>query len=82
MLKIQCPNRLNCDLSELKLLFDISSTLNQCKELQEILPPVLQLIAEHMGMARGMVAILDRNSSLISVEAAYGLSEEERNRGK
>ena len=77
-----CPNRMQCDLSELKLLFTISSELNQRREISTTLYNVLEILAKQRDVVRGMIAILDRHSSLIQVEAAYGLNPEERERGK
>ena len=39
-------------------------------------------MAEHMGMQRGTVTLLNRKSGQISIEAAYGLSDLQKERGR
>lgn len=78
----RCPRRMECDLSELKLLFSISNELTQRREISATLYNILEILAKQRDVVRGMICILDRNSSLISVESAYGLNPEERERGK
>lgn len=80
--QFRCPRRMECDLSELKLLFAISTELNQRKDISQTLYAVLEILAKQRDVVRGMIAILDRKSSLIQVEAAYGMNPEERERGK
>ncbi|HSQ42201.1 MAG TPA: sigma 54-interacting transcriptional regulator [Fibrobacteraceae bacterium] len=78
----RCPRRNECDLSELKLLFSISDELSQHGDIHKTLIRVLEILGNQRDVVRGMIAILDRNSSTIQVEAASGLNEEERERGK
>ncbi|MEW5818104.1 MAG: sigma 54-interacting transcriptional regulator, partial [Spirochaetota bacterium] len=69
-------------IQELSLLFEISRILDQSIDLQLAISPVLREIADHMGMLRGTIAILNRKTGEIFIEAAYGLSESQRERGK
>jgi len=69
------------EVHELSLLFDISQTLDRSLELRDVIQPVLEAMAKHMGMLRGTIALLDRESSQIRIEAAYGLSESQQARG-
>ena len=78
----RCPRKNECDLSEMKLLFSISSELNQRRDLPTTLYNVLEILAMHRGIVRGMIAIMDRSTKTIQVEAAYGMNQEERERGK
>lgn len=78
----RCPRRMECDMSELKLLFLISDELNQRNDISATLYNVLEILAKQRSVVRGMIAILDRNSAMIQVEASYGLNSEERERGK
>ena len=78
----RCPRRLECDMSELKLLFSISAELNQRNDMTATLHRVLEILAEQRQVVRGMIAILDRDSFMIQLEATYGLNDEERERGK
>ena len=79
---IRCSRRMECDVSELKLLFLISNELNLHHEPSITLYNVLEILAKQRDIVRGMIAILDRTSSLIQVESAYGMNMEERERGK
>ena len=69
-------------IQELSLLFDISRTLDESLDMKDIISPVLRLIAEHMGMLRGTINLLNRETREISIEAAYGLSNSQQKRGK
>ena len=69
-------------IQELSLLFDISMTLDESLDMKEVISPVLRLIAEHMGMLRGTINLLNRETREISIEAAYGLSNSQQKRGK
>jgi len=69
-------------IQELQLLFEISQTLDQSIELETVVTPVLKAIAENMGMLRGTITLLNRESGEISIEAAYGLSNSQKEKGK
>jgi len=68
-------------IQELTLLFEISQLLNSGQSISELMHPVLEIMAETMGMHRGTISILNRNSSQIAINAAYGLSEQEISKG-
>ncbi len=69
-------------IEELELLFEISRLLDQSMDLKQVLYPVLRAMAEHMGMLRATITLLDRKTGKIYIEAAYGLSDSQRERGK
>ncbi|MBN1698735.1 MAG: nif-specific transcriptional activator NifA [Spirochaetales bacterium] len=69
-------------INELTLLFEISETLNQSIDLRDVINPVFELIADHMGMLRGTITLLDRNTGEIYIEEAYGLSVSQQQRGR
>jgi Nif-specific regulatory protein len=69
------------ELKELQLLFDVSQALNTSMDLEEALQPVLKKMAAHMGMMRGTITILNRETRELEIDIAYGLSSEERSRG-
>lgn len=69
-------------LKELSLLYDISENLKKSLEIEEILEPILKIIAEHMGMIRGTLTLLNRFNKEIIIEYAYGLSEFQQKKGK
>ncbi len=69
-------------IQELSLLFEISRTLDESIDLRDVVHPVLRLTAEHMGMLRGTITLLNRNTGEIGIEAAYGLSDNQQKKGK
>jgi len=69
-------------IEELSLLSEISRTLDESIDIKEVVSPVLRLIADHMGMLRGTITLLNRKTREISIEAAYGLSDKQQQRGR
>ncbi len=69
-------------LKELSLLFDISQALDQSMDIREVLLPTLQALADHMGMSRGTLTLLNRKTGEIAIEVAHGLSPVQKRRGK
>lgn len=67
---------------ELLLLFEISQILDRSMDLREAVGPVLKSIAHHMGMLRGTLTLLNRQTGEISIDEAYGLSSTQQKRGK
>ncbi|MFO8058509.1 MAG: nif-specific transcriptional activator NifA [bacterium] len=70
------------ELTELHLLYEISSLLGNSLDLREVLGPVLNSLAEEMGMTRGTLTLLNRETGEIFIEAAYGLSDSQQERGR
>ncbi|WAC06411.1 MAG: nif-specific transcriptional activator NifA [Thermodesulfobacteriota bacterium] len=70
------------ELEELSLLFEISQTLEKSLDLREVVGPLLRAMASKMGMMRGTLTLLNRETGEIAIEQAYGLSESQRERGK
>ena len=69
-------------LEEVSLLFEISQILDQSLDLKQVIQPVLTAVTDHLGMLRGTITLLNRNTREILIEAAYGLSPSERQRGR
>ena len=69
-------------IEELALLFEISQTLERSLHLEDVVGSVLKLIAKHMGRLRGAITLLNRDTGEISIEAAYGLSPDQKQKGK
>ncbi len=69
-------------LKSLSLLFEISQAFEKSMDLNEVIQPVLRLMAEHTGAVRGTLTILNRNTGEISIDTAYGLSSSQLERGK
>ena len=69
------------EINELSLLFEVSQALTRSLDFREVIGPVLRKMAEHMGMMRGTITILNRDTGELNIEASYGLSPDEHNRG-
>ena len=63
-------------ISDLSLLFEISQTLETSLELREVIRPALKKLATQMGLQRGTVTIINRETSEMTVDEAYGQPEE------
>ncbi len=72
----------NREIRELKLLWEVSQALGRSMDLREVAGPVLNALAERMGMARGALTLVNRRTEEIYMEAAHGLSELQRRRGR
>lgn len=64
-------------VEELRLLLNVSRTLQDGPALNEIVRPVLRQMAESLGLYRGVVRILNRETGEIVIDEAFGLSAEE-----
>ncbi len=51
-------------------------------DLRDVMGPVLESIAHNMGMMRGTLTLLNRDSGEIFIEAAHGLSDSQKDRGR
>jgi len=69
------------ELTEVSLLFEISQMLDRSLDLGEVVGPILQLLHERMGMSRGTLTLLNRETGQSYVEAGHGLSASQRKRG-
>ena len=75
-------DRIKKEIKELSLLFDISLIISKSKNIQDFLHPILQQIAENLGLERGTITILNRSNSEIYIEEAFSMTEAEKARGK
>jgi len=69
-------------VEEVSLLFEVSQLLDGSIDLNQVISPVLKAIADQMGLERGTISLLNRNTNEISIEAAYGLSDSQRKKGR
>jgi len=76
------PPEVRGEVQELSLLFEISRLLDRSLDLREVVHPVLKTMADHMGMLRASITLLNRDTGEISIEAAHGLSPSQKERGK
>jgi Nif-specific regulatory protein len=70
------------DYRELSVLFEISQLLDRSLDLRDVLGPVLKALAERMGMSRGTLTLLNKETGELSIEAAHGLSASQQERGR
>jgi len=73
--------RIRREVKELSLLFEISQSLDQSMDLRDVVGLVLKALHTHMGMSRGTLYLLNRETGQIWTEAAYGLSKTQLERG-
>ncbi|WP_370454018.1 sigma 54-interacting transcriptional regulator [Prosthecochloris sp. ZM_2] len=66
----------------IKLLAEVSRTLDHQEDINKIFRQVLSIMSEHMNMKRGMITILNRDTDEIVINESFGLSEEEEARGR
>ncbi len=70
------------ELKELTVLFEISRILDRSLDLRDVVRPVLAELAGHMEMVRGTLALVNRQTGEISIDAAHGLSESQKEKGR
>ncbi|MGC8989032.1 MAG: sigma-54 interaction domain-containing protein [Verrucomicrobiia bacterium] len=67
---------------ELLLLYEVSRRLDESLDMREVVQPVLEALARHMGMNYGTLTLLHRDTGQILIEAAHGLSDGQFRRAK
>ncbi len=70
------------EVKELSLLFEISQILDQSVDLRDVVNPVLKAMSKHMGMVRGTLTLLNKETGELFIETAYGLSRSQKERGR
>jgi Nif-specific regulatory protein len=75
-------HRVKREPRELLLLFEISQRLDRSLDLRDVVGPVLESMATHMGMMRGTLTLLNRQTGELFIEAAHGLSDTQMERGR
>jgi Nif-specific regulatory protein len=68
--------------SSISLLAEVSRTVNNEEDISKVLRLVLFILSEHMDMLRGMVTILNRDTGEIVINESFGLTEEQKERGR
>lgn len=69
-------------INEQSALFRISNILDSSTGLQHAISPILDVLADELDMKRSTVSLLNRLTEEIQIEAAHGLSEKQRLRGR
>jgi Nif-specific regulatory protein len=70
------------EVKELTLLLEISQILDRSMDLRDVVGPVLKAMGHHMGMLRGTLTLLNRETGEIFIEAAFGLTPHQQERGR
>ncbi|HIE11690.1 MAG TPA: GAF domain-containing protein [Kiritimatiellae bacterium] len=70
------------DVDELSLLYEISRLLEHGRDLREVVSPILESLAQHLGMRYGTLTLFNRRTNDILIEAAHGLSPRQIRRGR
>ncbi|MBI4650873.1 sigma 54-interacting transcriptional regulator, partial [Candidatus Desantisbacteria bacterium] len=73
---------MNKKLKELTVLYEISKVLTTSLDLKIIGQNILKILSDQLSMERGSLTLLDIESHEIVIKVAYGLSEDEIQRGK
>jgi Nif-specific regulatory protein len=68
-------------IQELTLLFEISQLLDGSPDIKNITQPLLESMAENMGMHRGTITLVNRNTQEITIQAGYGMTDKEISKG-
>ncbi|MBW2217745.1 MAG: sigma 54-interacting transcriptional regulator [Deltaproteobacteria bacterium] len=68
-------------LDEITCLYEISNAIHLSLDLKKSLYRVLDLLAEHLGMNRGSISLLNPETSEIHIEVAHGISTTARSKG-
>ncbi|NTW69762.1 MAG: sigma 54-interacting transcriptional regulator [Chlorobiaceae bacterium] len=70
------------DHGSISLLAEVSRTITNENDINKVLRLVLFIMSEHMDMLRGMITILNRDTGEIVINESFGLSTEEKERGR
>ncbi|MEE2776035.1 MAG: GAF domain-containing protein, partial [Acidobacteriota bacterium] len=70
------------EVRELKLLYRVSGILDQHPQVAQVIQPVLEALAEHMGLLHGTVTLLNRQTGDISIDLAQGMSAQQVGAGR
>ncbi|MFC1820518.1 sigma-54 interaction domain-containing protein [Thermodesulfobacteriota bacterium] len=67
---------------EIVCLYDITKAIHGTLDLRKALYKVLDLLADHLGMNRGSITLLNPETSEIHIEVAHGISTTAKTRGR
>jgi Nif-specific regulatory protein len=69
-------------IRRLSALLDVSQALGSTLDLKVALEKVLEILDRDLGMKRGAITLLNEKSGNLSIQYAFGLSENEIRRGR
>lgn len=67
--------------TELPLLFEISTMINNSRFIKDTLDPIIELVAKYLDAERCILSILNREVSTILIEASYGIPLTDKKQG-
>lgn len=70
------------EVQELRLLQQISRILDQHPDINQVIGPVLDALAQHMDLQHGTVTLLNRKTGDITIDLAQGMSKSQVRRGR
>jgi Nif-specific regulatory protein len=73
---------MNLGFNGLSVLYHVARILGQGGELEKLMEEILEILEIHAGMNRGMISILSPDNSELIVDAARGISENEKRKGR
>jgi Nif-specific regulatory protein len=73
---------MNDHQDNLSVLFQVSEVVAKSTDLEECILEVMEEMAHKFGILQAILTVLNRNSSKIYIEVAYGLTQEEKERGE
>jgi Nif-specific regulatory protein len=66
----------------ISILYQISQVVAKSSDLEEALLVVMEKMSKNLGIIQAFLTVLNRNSSKIYIEVAYGLTQEQKERGE
>jgi Nif-specific regulatory protein len=66
----------------ISILYQVSQVVAKSSDLEEALIVVMEKMAKDLGILQAFLTVLNRNSSKIYIEVAYGLTQEQKERGE
>jgi Nif-specific regulatory protein len=66
----------------LSVLFQVSEVVARSTDLEEAILQVMEELEKKYGILQAILTVLNRNSSKIYIEVAYGLTKEQKERGE
>jgi len=67
---------------QIALLYEVTRSLTSSLNLKENLESILELLNKLMKMNRGTITLLDPTTETLTIEVAYGLSAESKEKGR
>jgi Nif-specific regulatory protein len=74
--------KMDLGFNGLSVLYHIARVLGQGGDLEKLMEEILEILEIHAGMNRGMISILSPDNSVLMVDAARGISEGEKRKGR